>query len=366
MILGAGLAIAATAPMVQASTETATSLPRHGAPRLAGVTVEAYNAECRDTEGFIGDRASNRAFRAILEDWRERLASHGEDPLGSTPTPDLTKKKLDKVLAEGDHEAAGVLHSAIEEFAQELETVVRRLLKLKAWRDVERIVVGGGFRASRVGELAIGRASVLLKSEGRDLELVPIRHDPDEAGLIGTIHFAPSWIFSGFDAVLAADIGGSNIRAGIVELRMKKAKDLSAATVHASEIWKHAEDDPSRGEATERLVEMLRDLVRRAEDDGLSLAPFVGIGCPGVIEADGSIRRGGQNFPGNWESSRFNLPAIVAGEIPTIGDHETHVVMHNDAVAQGLSELPFMSDVERWGALTIGTGLGNASFVNDG
>ena len=35
-----------------------------------------------------------------------------------------------------------------------------------------------------------------------------------------------------------------------------------------------------------------------------------------------------------------------------------------DAVVQGLSETPFMSDVERWGALTIGTGLGNARFTN--
>ena len=30
--------------------------------------------------------------------------------------------------------------------------------KLKGWKDAERIVVGGGFRGSRVGELAIGRA----------------------------------------------------------------------------------------------------------------------------------------------------------------------------------------------------------------
>jgi hypothetical protein len=33
-------------------------------------------------------------------------------------------------------------------------------------------------------------------------------------------------------------------------------------------------------------------------------------------------------------------------------------------VVQGLSELPWMRDVGRWGILTIGTGLGNASFAN--
>ena len=50
--------------------------------------------------------------------------------------------------------------------------------------------------------------------------------------------------------------------------------------------------------------------------------------------------------------------------IPQIGDHETSIVLHNDAVVQGLSEIPYMQDVERWGILTIGTGLGNARFSN--
>ena len=50
--------------------------------------------------------------------------------------------------------------------------------------------------------------------------------------------------------------------------------------------------------------------------------------------------------------------------IPEIGGHDTAVLMHNDGVAQGLSEVPFMQDVDRWGVLTIGTGLGNARFTN--
>jgi hypothetical protein len=39
------------------------------------------------------------------------------------------------------------------------------------------------------------------------------------------------------------------------------------------------------------------------------------------------------------------------------------VLVHNDAVVQGLSQIPFIGDVARWGVLTIGTGLGNASFA---
>ncbi len=38
--------------------------------------------------------------------------------------------------------------------------------------------------------------------------------------------------------------------------------------------------------------------------------------------------------------------------------------MHNDTVVQGLSEVPFLRDVDHWGVLTIGTGLGNARFSN--
>jgi len=77
-------------------------------------------------------------------------------------------------------------------------------------------VVGGGLRDSRLGELAIGRASVILKATGGiDIDLVPIHHHPDEAGLIGAAHLMPSWMFAGHDSLLAVDIGGTNIRAGL-------------------------------------------------------------------------------------------------------------------------------------------------------
>jgi hypothetical protein len=54
-----------------------------------------------------------------------------------------------------------------------------------------------------------------------------------------------------------------------------------------------------------------------------------------AFETDGSIEAGAQNLPGNWESSRFNLPTQLCEAIPRIGDHETTIVMHNDAVVQG-------------------------------
>lgn len=393
----------------------------HGSSDLQVVTVDAYNAELRDAEGFIGDRASNRAFRAILDEWRERIrAAADEDPLGDTPSDEMPKKKMDKVLAEGEPEAAGIIQGAIEDFANELSTVVIRFLKSKAWRDTERIVVGGGLRSSRVGELAIGRTSVLLKAAGHKIDLVPVRNHPDEAGLLGAIHLAPAWMLDGHDAILAVDIGGSNLRAGLVELRPwkdgkksgekktdgkkgddkkgddkkgddkkavdrkaedkktedkktedkkgddRKAGDIARGTVDQLELWRYADEKakPTREQAIEKLGAMLERLIKRAEKNQVKLAPFIGVGCPGIIAADGHIERGGQNLPGNWESSRFNLPERLRDLIPKIGGHETLVVLHNDAVVHGLSDLAYVRDVEHWGVLTIGTGLGNARFTN--
>src|SRR3954453_18108388 len=345
-------------------TVTTTGIARHGATRRPSVEVDSFNVELKDDEGFLGDRASKGAFRKILDELRQPLKKNGDDPLGSKSTMAIAKSALDEALVGDDIGAAALVHGAIEEFAQELTYVTRRFLKTKAWADTERLVVGGGFRQSRVGELAIARTDIILKADDFDVDLVPIRFHPDDAGLIGTLHLAPFWIFEGYDSILAVDIGGTNIRCGVVETRWKKAPDLSEAEVWESELWRHADDEPTREGAVKRLVKMLKDLIAAAEAEGHKLAPFIGIACPGVINADGSIEKGAQNLPGNWESSKFHLPGSLDEAIPVIGDHDTAVLMHNDGVVQGLSEAPFMQDVERWGVLTIGTVLGNARFTN--
>ena len=232
-------------------------------------------------------------------------------------------------------------------------------------RTTQRLVFGGGFPGSRVGQLAVGRAAVILRAEKIKVDIAIIRNDPDEAGLLGAVQLAPSWIFQAHDAILAVDVGGTNIRAGVVTLNLKKASDLSKALVWKFQLWRHAdEDNVTREEAVEKLIDMLTGLIARAGKEELRLAPFIGIGCPGMITADGSISRGAQNLPGNWESKSFNLPRALQEAIPTIGEHETVILLHNDAVVQGLSEAPFMRDVTHWGVLTIGTGLGNACFTN--
>ncbi len=93
-------------------------------------------------------------------------------------------------------------------------------------------------------------------------------------------------MFKAHDAILAVDIGGSNIRAGIVNLNIKKKSDLSKAVVWKYELWRHAdENDVKREDAIDNLVGMLKRLITRAQKDKIELAPFIGIGCPGKIEA---------------------------------------------------------------------------------
>lgn len=356
--------------MTDRADEEAHGLAEHGAAVLPRVRIDDYSAEIKDGDGFLGDRANNGAFHDILKQWRDRMKRIREDPLEGEDKPGekkkISKKKLDKLLTSGDSDVAGVLHSAIEDFARELSTVTRRFLRLKSWAGTEHIVIGGGFSDSRIGEVVIGRANALLDAEKLKVALRPIRHHPDEAGLIGAVQLAPTWVFAGHDGILAVDIGGTNIRAGIVELNVKAAKDLSKCRVVKSELWRHADDKPKRDAAIETLVGMLRQLVKHAAKEKLVLAPFIGVGCPGHIEPDGSITRGSQNLPGNWEGKHFNLPQRLRESLPSIGEHQTVVIVHNDAVVQGLSEAPFMTEVERWGVLTIGTGLGNARFTNRG
>lgn len=342
-----------------------TRIPLHGAAMLPRVQVDTYGAQLRDGEEQYGDRANKGAFAAILDDWRKRAARGGDDPLADAPEAALNKKNLAEFLDGDDLEASGLVLGVIDAFSVELASVITRFLRLKDWTGTERIAIGGGFRGSRVGELTIGRAAIQLKLDGTRVALCPIHEHVDEAALIGALQLVPNWMLAGHDAILAADIGGTNVRVGVVAFRAgRRDRALAEGKVVLAKKWRHADDETlSRTRAVERLTGALQNLAQRARKRRLRLAPFVGIGCPGIINSDGSIKTGGQNLPGNWESDHFNLATELAKALPTINGEEPLIIIHNDAVLQGLSQVPHMLDVKRWGILTIGTGLGNARFT---
>lgn len=338
-------------------------LPVHGASVLPSVSVESYNLEIKDNGGFVGDKASKSAFARILKKWVDLAGEAGREPLGNIDLANPDKDKLAALLADGDPDAASLVMSALAEYSHELAAVLKRYLRLKEWKKVSSVVVGGGFMANRLGQMAIAHTEWLLRAEGIKLNLLPIRNDPDEAALLGGVHLLPPWMFASHKAMLAVDIGGTNIRAGIVKFRGRTAQ-RGKAKVGRLLMWRHADEEVSREAAARRLVRMLKSLIETADRKHIRLIPLIAIACPGRIDAGGYIEIGGQNLPGNWESGNFNLPDLIQAKIPHIGKGDTLVIMHNDAVVQGLSEIPRMKDVRKWGVLTIGTGLGNAAFAS--
>ncbi|MFC4727765.1 ROK family protein [Coralloluteibacterium thermophilus] len=337
---------------------------RHGGRAVPGLRIDSYNLALREGDGFVGDRASQRAFRHLLDARRRDQRTGPEDPFGDTPSTELSKAAIDEILLGGDPDAAHLVHGAIEDYAGCLADVVRRFLGTPEWRGVERIVLGGGLQESRVGGLAVRRAEVLLRHAGVAVPLCPLGNDADHGGLLGWVQLAPAPVLAGYETFLAVDIGGTKIRCGLVAPCREEAADGSAATVLRHMAWRHRSDRPSREQAVRELAAMLNGLSAQARTVGIRVAPFVGIACPGEILPDGRIARGAQNLPGDWEAEDFSLPRALDGLIDAIDGGAPQVVMHNDAVVQGLSERPRMQDTRRWGVLTVGTGLGNASYTN--
>ena len=96
-------------------------------------------------------------------------------------------------------------------------------------------------------------------------------------------------------------------------------------------------------------------IIRESEDFGAAL-----------VDAEGrGLAESAQSTP----LQSGPIPGYVRGVLKKLAERGDQfrpgdVIMHNDAVIQGLSEVPNMKDVHHWGVLTIGTGLGNARFTN--
>lgn len=336
----------------------------HGGLRLRGVRVDTYNLTVRDESGeaFVGDQASETGFFEILDRLRRRERT-GKDALGPEHGPKTDKSALERALHGGDVDSAHLVHLAVEEYAQCMAALVRFYLAQPGWEGVARIVMGGGFPDKSFGGLAMRRTQRLLKNQRVPVELQVLTQDPDEGALIGWVHALPAAMLRGHDAFLAVDIGGTHVRCGIVEHAMRRAADGSRAKVSERMQWRHGDDEPTREELVRRIAAMLNALAAQARTLDMRLAPVVGIACPGQVDEAGGLPQGTQNLPGEWEPP-FNLPRELGAMLDPIAGDAPAVLMHNDAVVQGLGDAHRMKDVERWAVLTIGTGLGNAAYTN--
>jgi hypothetical protein len=335
----------------------------HGARMLPQVEVTSYNLQISENQQFVGDRANKRSLQELVGKWRAIVKRGGHDPLAKAGKKGrLSKSAMDRLLVSGEPAAAGVIQSALSDFSKRLADVIETYLtEVDEWKPVKLIAVGGGLSSSKIGKIAIGRTQALLADRKRKVRLRAIKFDPDDAALIGSLHLIPGWFLAGFDSALAVDIGGSNVRLGVVKFKVNRKLHISKTAVVSRRHWAHASDDASKDEILEFMIDRLRQAVKWAGRNKFRLAPIVGIACPGRIRADGTVDRGAQNLPGRWESEAFCLPQYVRERLTVIPGQDTVVVMHNDAVVQGLSELDRIRE-RNWAVLTIGTGLGNATF----
>jgi predicted NBD/HSP70 family sugar kinase len=327
----------------------------------AEIRISGYGAKLPDPdrEGhFLGDRVSGRAFVKLFYKHCRKIHLKVDN--------DLSESAIDHLLEDGDAAEERAVRDVAVEFGDRLAEVIKAFLKWKYWRNTDRIIIGGGMAARHVGDIVIHAAQARLMKPHPGLELDRIHHHPNEAGLVGTVHLIPPSRLNGKDGLLAIDIGGSKIRAGIVEFGARKSGLLADARVWRIEVWRHAKARASQRKMIKVMVEMLCALIDEAEKAKFRLSPLVRVGVPGEIDEEGYILSGAQNLPGDWADERFNLPMELTAKLPKIDGEKASVSIHNDAVSQGLAELPFMRDVDRWGILTIGSGLGNAHFVNRG
>jgi hypothetical protein len=340
-------------------------LPQHGAAELRGIRIDAYSVDLPLGDGQLGDRASHRAFDAILTEWRRRLVrGGGADPFGMHPDDEVPREALDAALAGGAPEAAGLVQGAIEDFARNLSAVIRRFLAMEDWGGTQRVVIGGGFRSTRIGEIALGRAGVLLRVGGRERHrrADPPRPGRGRADRRGT---------AGAEPPARRGRRGAHLRPRRHLLPRRRGAAAPwrragpvGAGVWRSQQWRHARGRIHRDPSVLRLAGMVAGLAAEARAAGFRLCPVVAVGAPGTVEPDGRIATGADNLPGDWHEEGFRLPEMLAAALRNEGHLDCAVVLHNDAVVQGLSEASFQRDVARWAVLTIGTGLGNARFTN--
>lgn len=337
-------------------------MPRPNAKRAeprAEIRISGYGAKLPDPDqpgSFLGDRVSGRAFVKLFKQHCKKCRVD----VGKK----MSEGDIDRLLEDGTAAEERTVRDVAVEFGDRLADVIRLFLQWSYWRKTESIVIGGGMAARHVGGIAIHAAQARLMKSHPGLTLHRIHHHPDEAGLVGSVHLIPSSRVSGKDGMLAVDIGGSKVRAGIVEFGERKSGLLPDARVWRSDVWRHAKARASQRKLIKMMVTMLTGLAAEAEKAEFRLSPLVRVGVPGEIDEEGYILSGAHNLPGDWEDPQFNLPLELGAKLPKIDGEPASVSIHNDAVIQGLAELPFMRDVKRWGTLTIGSGLGNAHFVN--
>lgn len=147
-------------------------------------------------------------------------------------------------------------------------------------------------------------------------------------------------------AVIGVDLGGTNMRVGVLNSDGEVLIRFKEAT--------HASDGRQRIIA--RLLEQIRGQALRAGETGYSVEA-VGIGAPGVIDIEKGIVVKSPNFP-DWNNFGLGRELETALRLP--------VFIENDANAAALGEqwLGAGRGIKSMILITLGTGVGGGLVLN--
>ena len=158
----------------------------------------ATTSRSRTRTASSATRPAKGAFREILDKWRKPLRELGEDPLGDKPTEEITQEEARCAAGEGI--AGGGRRGAkrrrgVRAAARQGHPPFLEGQDLARHRRASSSAAASG-QAESASWLS-GAARLILKAEGIPIDIELIRHDPDEAGLLGAAHLLPAWMLAG-------------------------------------------------------------------------------------------------------------------------------------------------------------------------
>ena len=150
------------------------------------------------------------------------------------------------------------------------------------------------------------------------------------------------------DHYIGCDLGGTNIKAGIVELK-------SGSVVTSSSTPTLAKEGPDA--VMDRMVGLIRSLIETSGVERSSLQGL-GISAPGVLDPERGKTLFLPNFPGKWRDIPLGRTLSDALRLP--------VSILNDVRAITYGEYQFGAGrgVDRLACYAIGTGVGGGLIIN--
>jgi glucokinase len=145
---------------------------------------------------------------------------------------------------------------------------------------------------------------------------------------------------------IGVDIGGTNIKAGLIDstgkIILKESRPTEAAK--GGDI------------VLKNIIKVISDIIAKNESNGKIAS--IGIGTPGLVDHQlGGVKGGAKNLPG-WEGIPFKVEVSQKFKLPTVIDNDANMVTLGEfyfGAGQGTKNMV---------CLTLGTGIGGGLIID--